>query len=67
MTVREMVLQDKSVRVGPLAKEAGVSAATLYNLIRQGEIPAIRIGRSIVVPPHGARPLLGLQKQPEAA
>ncbi|MGI3903041.1 MAG: helix-turn-helix domain-containing protein [Janthinobacterium lividum] len=61
MTVREMVLQDKAVRVGPLAKETGVSAATLYNLIRQNKIPCIRIGRSVVVPPHGARPLLGIE------
>lgn len=61
MSVRELVLQDKVVRVGPLAKEVGVSAATLYNLIRQNKIPAIRIGRSVVVPPHGARPLLGIQ------
>lgn len=67
MDIREAVMQDRPVRVGPLAKEVGVSAATLYNLIRQEKIEAIRVGRSLIVPPHAARPLLGMKELPAQA
>lgn len=68
MSVRELVIQGRPVRVRPLAAEAGVSAAALYNLIKEKKIEAIRIGRSVVVPPHAARPLLGIAEPlPQAA
>ena len=66
MDVRERIAQGKATRVAPLAKEVGVCAGTIYNLAKQGKIETIRVGRSVLVPSHAARALLGLPEQPPA-
>jgi excisionase family DNA binding protein len=37
----------------------GISRALAYDLVRAGEIPAIRLGRRLVVPRHSLNELLG--------
>ncbi len=45
-----MSLAERVLRVEEAAKLLGVSAGTYYLAARRGEVPAIRIGRRIVVP-----------------
>ncbi|GJE14276.1 MULTISPECIES: hypothetical protein [Methylobacterium] len=66
MNVRADVTAGKSVPVGPLAREAGVSASGLYGLIARGEVGSIRIGKRIVVPAKVAAALLGMDLQQAA-
>ena len=65
MNVREKVMSNKPVRVRPLAEEAGISASGLYNLVKKGQVESIIIGRSVVIPPRAARPLLGIAEPAE--
>lgn len=66
--IRKAIEEGGGVNVRPLAKAAGVSAATLYRAINRGEIPATQVGKRLTVPPHVARRLLGLpDSEPKAS
>lgn len=39
-------LERRLLRVMEVAKLCGLSRATVYNLIRRGELPVVRIGRA---------------------
>lgn len=41
-----VTLQRRLLRVPEVAKICGLSRATVYNLIRRGELPVVRIGRA---------------------
>lgn len=40
----------KLLRVGDIAEEMGVSRSRVYQLVEAGQIPAVRLGRSLFVP-----------------
>ena len=40
----------KLLRVGDIAEAMGVSRSRVYQLVETGQIPAIRLGRSLFVP-----------------
>lgn len=40
------------------AEVLGVSRSTAYELVRSGDLPALRLGRRIVVPEHALDELL---------
>ena len=42
--------QQELMRVAEVAKQLGVSDSRLYQLIAQGAVPCVRIGRSIRIP-----------------
>ena len=63
-TVQKALDEGTSLNVRPLAKAAGVAAATLYRAISRGEIEAIQIGKRVTVPAHVARKLLKLPEAP---
>jgi excisionase family DNA binding protein len=47
------VLQDRlTVTVEEAGVMLGVSRSHAYELVRQGELPSVRLGRRIVVPVH---------------
>jgi excisionase family DNA binding protein len=43
-------LDERVLRVPEAAKLLGVSARTYYQAAARGEVPAVRVGRRIVVP-----------------
>lgn len=45
-----MSLEERVLRVPEAAALLGVSASTYYQAAARGEVPAIRIGRRLVVP-----------------
>lgn len=51
----------KNVRATPLAEAAGMSRAAFYAAIKRGDIEAVQVGRSLLVPGREALRLLGLQ------
>ena len=48
-----------SITVEEAAEVLGISRATAYEAVRKGAIPAIRIGRRLVVPTESLLRLLG--------
>ena len=46
------------VTVPELAKKLGVSAMTVYRMTERGDIPSIRVGRSIRIPLQAAEEVL---------
>ena len=59
-SVQKVIEAGGGVAVRPLAKAAGVSAATLYRAINRDEIEVTKIGKRVTVPAHVARRLLRL-------
>lgn len=57
----------KNVRVAPLADAIGLSRGGLYGAIEAGDVPAVKLGRAVLVPAHVAAKLLGLRPEPIAA
>ena len=47
---RHMTDESSVVTVGEAARPLGISRGLAYDLVRQGEIPSIRLGRRVVVP-----------------
>jgi excisionase family DNA binding protein len=45
-----MTLEERVLRVDEAARLLGVAASTYYQAAARGEVPAIRIGRRLVVP-----------------
>jgi excisionase family DNA binding protein len=56
--VRLDELEARVLRVEAAADLLGVSPSTYYAAARRGEVPAIRIGRRLVVPGAALRQLL---------
>jgi excisionase family DNA binding protein len=54
--------EELTVTVDQCAALLGLSRNGAYNAIREGEIPSIRIGRSIRVPSAQLRKMLGLNE-----
>jgi excisionase family DNA binding protein len=59
-----MAIPDPAVQPTVTVEEAGdaigISRASAYEGVRNGEIPSIRVGRRIVVPTAALRRLLGI-------
>lgn len=47
-----------TMTVTEAAEVLGVSRSTAYELVRSGDLPALRLGRRIVVPEHAIDDLL---------
>lgn len=54
-----------TLTVAETAQALRVGRNTVYELIRQGELPALRIGRAIRVPERGLREWLEAQSNTE--
>ena len=65
--IQKALEEGGGVSVRPLAKAAGVSAATLYRAIGRGEIDVTTIGKRVTVPAHVARKLLCLPELAKAS
>jgi excisionase family DNA binding protein len=50
-----------TVSVEEAGRILGVSRGVAYEAVRRGQIPAIRIGRRLLVPRHKLEALLGLE------
>lgn len=50
-----------------IASVFGASMPTIYDWIKSGEIPSIRLGRKIVIPTAAVRKLLGLDDNSHTA
>jgi len=48
------------VNVRSLAEALNTSPVCIYSAVKRGEIPATRTGKRIIIAPHIARRLLGL-------
>ncbi|MDR7040510.1 hypothetical protein J2X36_005293 [Methylobacterium sp. BE186] len=59
--VRSRVAAGMNVRLGPLAKFAGLSPTALRLAVERGDIKVIRLGRNILIPHHEAARLLGME------
>lgn len=53
-----MDIARKTLTVTEAAACLGVSRGTAYQAVREGTIPAIRVGRRIVVPIHALQAML---------
>jgi excisionase family DNA binding protein len=53
-----------TLSVAEAAGLLGISRALAYDLVRTGDIPAIRLGRRLVVPRHALFDLLGPKQEP---
>ena len=51
--------EENSITVPQLAKLLGVSRIAIYNRVKKGEIPAIRIGRDYVITDQTVANILG--------
>jgi excisionase family DNA binding protein len=60
------VSEHLTLTVEEAAKLLGVGRGTAYEAVRQGEIPAIRIGRRVLVPRARLFELLGESEIPAA-
>jgi excisionase family DNA binding protein len=56
------LMEDPTITVEESAALLGLSRNGAYNAIREGEIPSIRIGRSIRVPCAALRKMLGYEE-----
>ena len=54
----------RTLTVEEAAARLGVSRNSAYLAVRTGAIPAIRVGRRILVPAHALEALLGSAKPP---
>jgi excisionase family DNA binding protein len=59
-----MTLEERVLRVPEAAALLGVSASTYYAAAGRGEVPAIRIGRRLVVPGAALARLLEAASMP---
>jgi excisionase family DNA binding protein len=48
----------KTITVPEAAEEVGISAWSYYQAVKRGELPALRVGRRLVVPVAKLRALL---------
>jgi excisionase family DNA binding protein len=55
------------MQVDELPKVLGISRASVYEAVKNGDIPSIHIGRRIVIPTAAVRRMLLLDGGPEAA
>jgi excisionase family DNA binding protein len=42
-------VRDRLISVGLAAQRLGIGRSTMYDLIRRGELPAVRLGRRVLV------------------
>jgi excisionase family DNA binding protein len=56
------LMENPTVTVEETAALLGLSRNGAYNAVREGEIPSIRIGRSIRVPCNALRKMLGFEE-----
>jgi len=59
-----MEVDTLTLKVEDAARILGISRNTAYSLVAQGQIPAIRLGKRIVVPKHSLERLLDGHWQP---
>ena len=53
-----------ALRIREVAELLGVEPATVRRLVRERELPALRLGRILVVPTHALRSRLGVVDAP---
>lgn len=65
--LRKRVREGKNVRARPMADAVGMSLSAFYAACERGDVKAITIGRTKVIPAHEAMRLLGMQSEAVAA
>lgn len=65
--VRERIAAGLSVKAASIAPMAGMSPAAFYKAIERGEVEAVKIGRTRLIPAHESRRILGIKQEAAAA
>ena len=55
-----------SVSVGEAAKVLGISRYSVYEAVRRGQIPTVRLGRRILIPRRALEELFNISEQNES-
>ncbi len=70
ITVRPIVpdpVERPTLTVEETASILQISRSTVYDALRSGEVPCLRVGRRVLVPTARLRDLLGLRNEPAIA
>ncbi|MGH1592297.1 hypothetical protein ACRBEV_32765 (plasmid) [Methylobacterium phyllosphaerae] len=65
--IQKRLREGKNVRAKPMADAVGMSLSAFYAACERGDVKAVSIGRTKVIPAHEAMRLLGMQPEPVAA
>jgi hypothetical protein len=65
--IQKRLREGKNVRAKPMAEAVGMSLSAFYAACERGDVKAVSIGRTKVIPAHEAMRLLGMQSEPVAA
>jgi excisionase family DNA binding protein len=66
-SVVPLASEQPTMQVDELPKVLGISRASVYEAVKNGDIPSIHIGRRIVIPTAAVRRMLQLDGGPHAA
>jgi hypothetical protein len=65
--IQKRLREGKNVRAKPMAEAVGMSLSAFYAACERGDVKAVSIGRTKVIPAHEAMRLLGMQPVSVAA
>lgn len=65
--IRDRLTSGLNVKAADLARLSGMSPAAFYKAIERGEVEAVKIGRTRLIPPHEGRRILGIKLETIAA
>lgn len=65
--IQKRLREGKNVRAKPMAEAVGMSLSAFYAACERGDVKAVSIGRTKVIPAQEAMRLLGMQPEPVAA
>ncbi|MCJ2065185.1 helix-turn-helix domain-containing protein [Methylobacterium sp. J-088] len=65
--IRKRLTDGLNVKAADVAKLSGMSPAAFYKAIERGEVEAVKIGRTRLIPPHEGRRILGMKPDAIAA
>lgn len=65
--IQKRLREGKNVRAKPMAEAVGMSLSAFYAACERGDVKAVSIGRTKVIPAHEAMRLLGMTPEPVAA
>ena len=57
--------EEKSVTIPELARELGVSRVAVWNKVKQGKIPATKVGRQYIISARDAKIAAGRELSPD--
>lgn len=59
--------EQRAVNVKDAARQLGIGKTLAYELVARGELPAVRLGRRIVIPQHAIDAILAAAVSAEAS